>query len=98
MDKKYFALYLLPCRPDFAFTMTDEERAIMTQHIAYWTDKMNKGQVVVFGPVFDPKAPYGLGVVEVDNEDEIKEFIEHDPASRLNRYEYFPMKAVVPKK
>ena len=98
MDKKYFALYLLPCRPDFAFTMMDEERAIMTQHIAYWTDKMNKGQVVVFGPVFDPKAPYGLGVVEVDNEDEIKEFIEHDPASRLNRYEYFPMKAVVPKK
>lgn len=27
MDKKYFVLYLLPPRPDFAQSMTDEERA-----------------------------------------------------------------------
>ena len=98
MDKKYFVLHLLPCRPDFAFTMTEEERAVMTQHVAYWMDKMNKGQVVVFGPVFDPAGPYGLGVVAVDDEQQISTFIEHDPASKLNKYEYFPMKAVVPAK
>jgi uncharacterized protein len=95
MEKKYFTLYLLPSRPDFAFTMTDEEKAIMHQHVSYWMDKMNKGQVVAFGPVMDPKGPYGLGIVSAENEEEIKDFIDKDPASRLNKYEYFPMQAIV---
>jgi uncharacterized protein YciI len=96
MDKQYFALYLLPCRPDFAQTMTEEERGIMMQHVAYWTDLMNQGKVVAFGPVLDPKEVYGLGIIAVENEQEVKEFISNDPAATINRYEYFPMKAVVP--
>jgi uncharacterized protein YciI len=96
MEKRYFVLHLLPCRPDFAFTMTEEEKAVMQQHIAYWTEKMNQGKVVAFGPVLDPKGPYGLGIAAADSEEEIAEFIQHDPASKLNKYEYFPMRAVVP--
>ncbi len=89
-------LYLLPCRPDFAFTMSDEEKKIMGAHVAYWTDKMSKGKVLVFGPVLDPKGPYGLGIVKVTDEEEVKLFIKDDPASQLNQYEYFPMNAIVP--
>lgn len=63
MNKKYFALKLNPSRPDFAQTMTGEERSVMQEHLAYWQDLMNKGKVVVFGPVLDPKAVYGFGVV-----------------------------------
>ena len=96
--KQYFVLYLLPLRPDFAQTMTGEELAIMKQHIGYWTDLMNKGKVVAFGPVIDPKAIYGLGIVSVDNEQEVQDFIANDPAGKINKYEYFPMKAVVPAK
>lgn len=98
MDKKYFVLHLLPSRPDFAQTMSDEERAIMMQHVAYWTEIMNRGKVLAFGPVLDPKAVYGLGIVAVDSEQEIAEFIANDPASKINRYEYFPMRAIVPTK
>lgn len=98
MDKEYFALYLLPSRPDFAQTMSDEERAIMMKHVGYWTDLMNKGKVVAFGPVLDPKEVYGLGIIVVDSEQEVKDFIANDPAAKINRYEYFPMKAVVPAK
>ena len=98
MDKKYFVLHLLPSRPDFAQTMTDEERAIMMEHVAYWTDIMNQGKVLVFGPVLDPSEVYGLGIISVDDEQEVKDFIAHDPAAKINRYEYFPMKAVVPAK
>jgi uncharacterized protein len=98
MGKKYFVLHLLPSRPDFAQTMTDDERAIMMKHIAYWTDIMNKGKVLAFGPVLDPKAVYGLGIVVVDNEQEIEEFISNDPAGKINKYEYFPMRAIVPTK
>ena len=96
MDIKYFVLYLLPSRPDFAQTMTDEERSIMMDHVAYWTDLMNKGKVVAFGPVFDPAEIYGLGIIAAGSEAEVENFISNDPASSINRYEYFPMKAVVP--
>lgn len=96
MEKKYFVLHLLPSRPDFAQTMTDDERAIMTKHVAYWMDIMNRGKVLAFGPVLDPKSVYGLGIVAVENEQEVKEFISNDPASGINKYEYFPMNAIVP--
>lgn len=94
--KKYYALTLLPTRADFAQTMTENERAIMQQHIVYWKDYMDKGMVVVFGPVLNPAATYGLGVVCVDNEDDVKQMIANDPAATINRYEYYPMMAIVP--
>ena len=96
MEKQYFVLHLLPRRPGFAQTMTEDERAIMVQHVGYWTNLMNQGKVVAFGPVLDPKEIYGLGIISVDHEQEVKDFIANDPAAKINRYEYFPMKAVVP--
>jgi uncharacterized protein YciI len=95
---KYFALKLIPNRPDFAQTMTAEERNIMLQHVTYWKQYMNKGIVLIFGPVLDPKATYGFGIIEVDHEDQVKELIDNDPASKINTYEYYPMMAVVPSK
>jgi uncharacterized protein len=35
--------------------MSDEERGIMMKHVAYWTEIMNQGKVLAFGPVPDPK-------------------------------------------
>jgi uncharacterized protein len=98
MDKQYFVLHLLPSRPDFAQTMTEEERSIMTKHVAYWTEIMNQGKVLAFGPVLDPKQVYGLGIISANNEQEVKDIIADDPATKINRYEYFPMKAIVPVK
>lgn len=96
MEKQFYAVYLNPPRPDFALTMTDGERAIMSQHVAYWMEKLKQGNVYAFGPVIDPKGIYGLGVVAVDNEQELKDMIANDPAGKINNYAYFPMKAVVP--
>jgi len=95
MDKKHFALKLIPCRPSFSQDMTPEERAIMTEHIAYWKALMDKDKVIVFGPVMDPAGVYGLGVIEAENEEEVKAFIANDPATKINTYEYYPMRAVV---
>lgn len=96
MEKLFFVLHLLPCRPDFAMTMTHDERSIMLQHVEYWRKLLNKGKVYAYGPVIDPKGIYGLGIVSVDSEQELKDFIANDPAGKINKYEYFPMKAVVP--
>jgi uncharacterized protein len=96
MEKQFYAVYLNPSRPDFSTTMTADERSIMLQHVAYWTEKMKQGKVYAFGPVIDPKEIYGLGIVSVESEQELKDIIANDPAGKINRYEYFPMKAVVP--
>jgi uncharacterized protein YciI len=95
MNKNYFALRIIPSRPDFAQTMTQEEKDIMQQHALYWTDHMNKGMVHVFGPVLDPQGIYGLGVISADDEKQVQEFIQNDPASRINKIEFHPMMAVV---
>ncbi len=95
MDKKHFALKLIPCRPTFAQDMSSEERAIMQQHVVYWRGLMDKGKVLVFGPVMDPKAVYGLGIIEAESEEEVKDFIANDPTTKINTYEFYPMRAVV---
>lgn len=95
MNKKHYALKLVPNRPTFAQDMTPEERAVMLQHTAYWRDLMDKGIVLVFGPVLDPAAVYGLGIIEVDNEDQVRDFIANDPATKINSYEFYQMLAVV---
>jgi uncharacterized protein YciI len=94
----HYFLKLNPCRPTFSQDMTDEERAIMQQHIAYWADLMKKGVVVVFGPVFDPKGAYGMGVVEVENEEQLQELTSNDPATKINTYEHYAMRAITPEK
>jgi uncharacterized protein YciI len=98
-EKKYFMIKLIPPRPTFAQDMTDEESAIMKQHAAYWKDKTDKGIVVVFGPVLDPNGVYGLGIIEVENEDRAHAFAAGDPSikSGLNRPEIYLMHATVRK-
>lgn len=95
--KKYFVLKLNPPRATFAGDMTADERSIMQQHVAYWTNLMNQGFVLAFGPVIDPTGVYGLGIIEVDNPEQVAGFIANDPANGLNKYEYYPMMAVTPK-
>jgi uncharacterized protein YciI len=94
----HYFLKLNPSRPTFAQDMTDEERAIMQQHVAYWGVLMKKGHVIVFGPVLDPLGVYGMGVVEVENEEQLRALTANDPATGINTYEYWPMRAVTPKK
>jgi uncharacterized protein YciI len=94
--KKYFVLKLNPSRPDFAQTMTQDEREIMLQHVDYWKKYMQEGIMLVFGPVLDPNGVYGLGIIAVDDEGQVSDLIANDPASKINRYEYHPIMAVVP--
>lgn len=98
MEKKYLFSKLIPCRPDFAMSMIEEERKIMQHHVEYWRDLMKNGFVIVYGPVMDLKGPHGVGIVAVDNEEQVKQFINDDPASKINSYEFYPMRAILPGK
>lgn len=66
-------------RATFALDMSDEEREIMAQHAAYWGPLIDSGQMVIFGPVLDSSGSWGLGVVEAEDEDELREFAAGDP-------------------
>jgi hypothetical protein len=94
MNKKHFFLKLNPPRPTFMMDMTGEEKSIMQQHVAYWDSLLNDGTAIVYGPVMDPKGGYGAGVVSVDSDEQLNQVLANDPANGLNKYEYYPMKAV----
>lgn len=94
MEKQHFFLKLNPPRPTFMMDMTADERAIMEKHVVYWTNLLQEQIAIVFGPVLDPSGVYGTGVVSVESEEQLKTLIANDPANGLNRYEYYPMKAV----
>ncbi len=74
-----FVLRLVAPRPTFALDMSDEEREVMGRHAAYWEPVVESGRMVVFGPVLDGSGSWGLGVVEADDEDELRAFAADDP-------------------
>ena len=82
-------------RPTFHLDMTEDERATMNRHVAYWSEKAERGIAVVFGPVMDPAGVYGMGVYRVEDEAEMRELLAHDPANGLLAYELYPMPRAV---
>jgi uncharacterized protein YciI len=74
-----FVFRLQAPRPTFALDMSDEEREIMARHAAYWRPYVESGQMVIFGPVLDSTGSWGLGVVEADDEEELRAFAAGDP-------------------
>ena len=75
-----FVFRLKAPRPNFALDMSDEEREVMGRHAAYWQPLIESGQMVLFGPVLDATGSWGLGVVEAEDEDELRAFAAGDPA------------------
>ena len=44
--------------------MTETESAIMSKHVAYWTDLLDKDVASGVWPVAEPSGLYGIAVVE----------------------------------
>lgn len=74
-----FVFRLIAPRPTFAMDMTEEERAIMERHAEHWRPLVEDGRMVVFGPVLDAGGSWGLGVVEHDDEAQLRAFADEDP-------------------
>ena len=98
-EKKYFLLKLIAPRPDFANTMTAAEMKVMQDHGAYLSGYVEKGTVIVMGPVLDPAGPWGVAVVETGSEEDARGIIAKDPTTLSGlgfRWEIYPMlRAVV---
>ena len=74
-----FVLRLKAPRAQFAQTLTDAEREIMGRHAAHWRPYLDRGDMLVFGPVLTDEDSYGLAVVETDDEQALRDFAAEDP-------------------
>jgi len=91
-----FLYRLLPPRPTFHADMTAQEREVMALHGDYWRNLMERGVAVAFGPVLD-EVPWGLGLLEVDDEAQARSIAATDPAVETGTctYELVPMLQLV---
>jgi uncharacterized protein YciI len=94
MTKQHYFLKLNPPRSTFMSDMTEEERGVMHHHIAYWKPYVENGTMLIMGPVSDPAGGYGVGIIAVDSKEQLLELLRNDPANGLNKYDYYPMRAV----
>jgi hypothetical protein len=91
---KAFFCRLIPPRPTFALDMSPAEASLMQDHAVYWREYIAKGHVVMAGVVGDPAGPYGIGVVEFEDDGAVRTFTENDPVIRSGRgfrWEVYPM-------
>jgi uncharacterized protein YndB with AHSA1/START domain len=93
---KFYVARLLGSRPNFRTTLSAEELAMMQRHIAYWQPLMGQGKVLALGPVDDPKGSWGLALMRVESEAELRDLQSRDPAVLGGlRYENLPMARAV---
>lgn len=88
-----FLYRLLPPRPTFAQDMSPAEAEVMQSHVGYWHDLLRRDVALAFGPVLDPEEPWGLGLLNLDEEQAARAIGESDPAVRSGvcTYEVVPM-------
>ena len=78
--------------------MSPAEAEVMERHVAYWQDLLNRGVALAFGPVLHPEDPWGLGLLDLDDEQAAEAIGEGDPAvqSGTCTYEVVPMQLIKP--
>jgi hypothetical protein len=93
MASSWYLYRLLPHRPDFSTTMSDEERAAMGRHVAYWRDHLAAGRVLIFSPVADPTRSWGLAIVRAATPEQLEELRTGDPAllAGIGEIDYLPL-------
>jgi uncharacterized protein YciI len=96
--KRHFLIKLIPPRTTFALDMTDAEKRLMQEHLAYWTSLAAKGVALLFGPVLDLAGSYGIGVVRVEKEEDVHVITANDPVAKSGsqfRHEAYVMPQVI---
>ena len=70
----------------------------MLDHVSYWSGLMDKGQVLAFGPVADPKGLYGIAVMKLEDGVDANALVADDPTIRANvgfTFAVYPMPDLV---
>ncbi|MES1189640.1 MAG: YciI family protein [Steroidobacter sp.] len=79
----YFYKLILP-RPTFNIDASEEERAVMQEHVAFWVNQLKDGKVIAFGPVADPDGPFGIAILKLADEETPAILCAQDPCVLAN--------------
>jgi uncharacterized protein len=79
-ESNHFVYRLIPPRPTFQVDMSDEESAIMNEHVNYWEAETAAGNVVVYGPVVTETGGWGLCVFTAEDLERARQVLDADPA------------------
>jgi uncharacterized protein YciI len=71
---------LRPTREEMAFEPTEEESRIVTAHYAYLVQLRDEGKLVVAGPSIVAGDTFGIGVLDVEAEEQARAIVAADPA------------------
>jgi uncharacterized protein YciI len=87
-----FIYIIRPHKDNFVETMTDEERNIMSIHASYLNQLLEKGILILAGPVIT--GAFGVAIIEVNDEIEAKKIMLNDPAvsNNIMSAELFPFR------
>jgi uncharacterized protein YciI len=90
---KYYLCKYYPPRADFMPTMNAEEKSLMAQHAAYMNSLLEKGTIIVHGPVMDPSGGYGVSIYQIADDQNIEALTSQDPIVKkgIGHYEHHPM-------
>src|ERR687896_281683 len=80
-----FLYRLLPPRPTFAQDMSSAEADVMQRHVTYWQDLLNRDVALAFGPVLHPEDPWGLGLLDLEDEQAARAIASSEPPSAATR-------------
>ena len=94
MPKQHYFFKLIPPRPTFPYDMTEKEKQLMDEHGTYFQNEFDAGKLLLYGPVMAPDGAFGVGILEVEDEAEARQFAEKDPSvcAGLNRWELYSMR------
>jgi len=79
-EKKHFFGVIKPTRDDFITNPTEKDNEIMRKHFQYLKDLLEKGKLVLAGPVLSEKKPMGILIFECDSLDEAEALLKKDPS------------------
>lgn len=96
---KYWLSTLVSPRPTFQTDMSEEEAALMREHVRHWMSHVESDKVLIFGPVVHPMSDFGgIAVLQLDDIEDPGSFGEADPAIRADvgfRFECMRMPRVI---
>lgn len=86
--------FIHPPRTDFAATMTDEEKAVWSEHAARLSQLLAEGTLILAGPTLG-SVNTGIAVFEAEDEDAARAIVDADPiaASGFASLELRPFRA-----
>jgi uncharacterized protein YciI len=93
-EKQSFFVRIHPARLNFMRTMTEQERAVMRAHYAYWKARLSERVLILAGPIPIPDAPFGIIILRACDAEEAEQLMRGDPSviANVTDYEIFPLR------